>query len=82
MENKKNYKNHSSSNLEQIKPKLIKRDIKIISNKKENIIPSAFNINKEIKKNNLSQNINESNSKNKNKKIIFKNNKNNLIKNN
>ena len=50
MENKKNYKNHSSSNLEQIKPKLIKRDIKIISNKKENIIPSAFNINKEIKK--------------------------------
>ena len=72
MENKKNYKNHSSSNLEQIKPKLIKRDIKIISNKKENIIPSAFNINKEIKKNNLSQNINESNSKNKNKKIIFK----------
>ena len=24
MENKKNYKNHSNSNLEQIKPKLIK----------------------------------------------------------
>ena len=43
MENKKNYKNNSTSNLDQIKPKLIKRDIKIVPNKKENIIPSVFN---------------------------------------
>ena len=68
MENKKNNKSYSSSNLDQI----IKRDIKIISNKKENIIPSVFNINKPIKKSNLSQTRNESNSNNKNKKIIIK----------
>ena len=45
MEKKKHHKNNSSSNLEQFKPKLIKRDIQIIPNKKENIIPSVFNIN-------------------------------------
>ena len=72
MENKKNNKSYSSNNLDQIKPKLLKRDIKIISNKKENIIPSVFNINKPIKKSNLSQTRNESNSNNKNKKIIIK----------
>ena len=70
MENKKNQKNYSSTNLEQIRPKLIKRDIKIISNKKENIIPSVFN--KPARKNS-SQNINDSNPKNKTKKIINKN---------
>ena len=72
MENKKNNKSYSSNNLDQIKPKLLKRDIKIISNKKENIIPSVFNINKPIKKSNLSQNRSDSNSNNKNKKIIIK----------
>ena len=43
MDNKKNQKNNSSCNLEQMKPKLIKRDIKLVSNKKENIVPSVFN---------------------------------------
>jgi hypothetical protein len=71
MENKKNYKNNSTSNLDQIKPKLIKRDIKIVPNKKENIIPSVFNINKSITKKS-SQNINDSNQKNKTKKFITK----------
>jgi hypothetical protein len=71
MENKKNYKNNSTSNLDQIKPKLIKRDIKIVPNKKENIIPSVFNINKSKTKKS-SQNINDSNQKNKTKKFITK----------
>ena len=71
MENKKNYKNNSTSNLDQIKPKLIKRDIKIVPNKKENIIPSVFNINKSITKKS-SQNINDSNQKNKTKRFITK----------
>ena len=71
MDNKKNQKNNSSCNLEQMKPKLIKRDIKLVSNKKENIVPSAFNINKPIKKNS-SKNTNGSNSKNKTKKSIIK----------
>ena len=73
MDNKKNVKNYSCSNLEQIKPKLIKRDIKIVSNKKENIMPSAFNINNKPSIKNSSQNIHGSNSKNKNKKNIIKN---------
>lgn len=71
MDNKKNQKNNSSCNLEQMKPKLIKRDIKLVSNKKENIVPSAFNINKPIKKIS-SKNTNGSNSKNKTKKSIIK----------
>ena len=71
MDNKKNQKNNSSCNLEQMKPKLIKRDIKLVSNKKENIVPSVFNINKPIKKNS-SKNTNGSNSKNKTKKSIIK----------
>ena len=71
MDNKKNQKNNSSCNLEQMKLKLIKRDIKLVSNKKENIVPSVFNINKSIKKNS-SKNTNGSNSKNKTKKSIIK----------
>ena len=71
MDNKKNQKNNSSCNLEQMKPKLIKRDIKLVSNKKENIVPSAFNINKPIKKIS-SKNTNGSNSKNKTKKSTIK----------
>ena len=71
MDNKKNQKNNSSCNLEQMKPKLIKRDIKLVSNKKENIVPSVFNINKPIKKNS-SKNTNDSNPKNKTKKSIIK----------
>ena len=71
MDNKKNVKNYSCSNLEQIKPKIIKRDIKIVSNKKENIMPSAFNNKPSIK--NSSQNIHGSGSKNKNKKNLIKN---------
>ena len=71
MDNKKNQKNNLSCNLEQMKPKLIKRDIKLVSNKKENIVPSVFNINKPIKKNS-SKNTNGSNSKNKTKKSIIK----------
>ena len=71
MDNKKNQKNNSSCNLEQMKPKLIKRDIKLVSNKKENIVPSVFNINKPIKKNST-KNTNGSNSKNKTKKSIIK----------
>ena len=63
MENKKNNKSYSSNNLDQIKPKLLKRDIKIISNKKENIIPSVFNINKPARKKSA-QNTNESYPKN------------------
>ena len=73
MENKKNVKNYSSSNLEQIKPKLIKRDIKIVSNKKENIIPSVFNINNKPTIKNSSQSIYGSNPKNQNKKSLIKN---------
>ena len=69
MENKKVYKNTNSiGNFEQINPKLIKRDIKIISNKKENIIPSVFNINKSVTKN-QPQNISNFNQKDKIKKI-------------
>ena len=71
MENRKNHKNFSSNNLEQMKPKLIKRDIKIVSNKNENIIPSVFNINKPIRKKS-SQNINDANAKNVIKKNITK----------
>ena len=73
MDNKKNVKNYASSNLEQIKPKLIKRDIKIVSNKKENIIPSVFNINNKPAIKNSSQNIHVSNPKNQNKKSLIKN---------
>ena len=73
MDNKKNVKNYASSNLEQIKPKLIKRDIKIVSNKKENIIPSVFNINNKPAIKNSSQNIHVSNPKNQNKKSFIKN---------
>ena len=65
MENKKNPKNYLSSNLEQTKPKLIKRDIKIISSKKENIIPSVFNINKSMRRNSSTKKEQKSNSKNK-----------------
>ena len=65
MENKKNPKNYLSSNLEQTKPKLIKRDIKIISSKKENIIPSVFNINKSMRRNSSTKKERKSNSKNK-----------------
>ena len=72
MENKKNPKNYQSSNLEPIKPKLIKRDIKIISSKKENIIPSVFNINKSVNKNPSQNKDIKSNSKNKTKKNIIK----------
>ena len=64
MENKKNPKNYLSSNLEQTKPKLIKRDIKIISSKKENIIPSVFNINKSMRRNSSTKKERKSNSKN------------------
>ena len=72
MENKKVYKNTNSiGNFEQINPKLIKRDIKIISNKKENIIPSVFNINKSVTKN-QPQNISNFNQKDKIKKINTK----------
>ena len=71
MENKKNPKNYQSSNLEPIKPKLIKRDIKIISSKKENIIPSVFNINKSVNKNPSQNKDIKSNSKNKTKKNII-----------
>ena len=72
MENKKVYKNTNSiGNFEQINPKLIKRDIKIISNKKENIIPSVFNINKSVTKN-QPQNISNFNQKDKIIKINTK----------
>ena len=72
MEKKKVYKNTNSiGNFEQINPKLIKRDIKIISNKKENIIPSVFNINKSVTKN-QPQNISNFNQKDKIKKINTK----------
>ena len=72
MENKKVYKNTNSiGNFEQINPKLMKRDIKIISNKKENIIPSVFNINKSVTKN-QPQNISNFNQKDKIKKINTK----------
>ena len=72
MENKKVYKNiNSIGNFEQINPKFIKRDIKIISNKKENIIPSVFNINKSVTKN-QPQNISNFNQKDKIKKINTK----------
>ena len=72
MENKKVYKNTNYiGNFEQINPKLIKRDIKIISNKKENIIPSVFNINKSVTKN-QPQNISNFNQKDKIIKINTK----------
>ena len=73
MENKKNQKNYLSSNLDQNKPKLIKRDIKIISSKKENIIPSVFNINKSLKRNSSQKRDRKSNSKNKTTNTKIKN---------
>ena len=70
---KKNPKIYLSSNLEQIKPKLIKRDIKIISSKKENVIPSVFNINKSMRKNTSQKKEIKSNSKNNTGKNKIKN---------
>ena len=70
---KKNPKIYLSSNLEQIKPKLIKRDIKIISSKKENVIPSVFNINKSMRKNSSQKKERKSNSKNNTGKNKIKN---------
>ena len=66
MESKKHHKNNSSNNLDQIKPKLIKRDFQLIPSKKENIIPSVFNIKKSVRKD--SQKKNSSNSINAQKK--------------
>ena len=72
MENKKPiYKSSSISNNFE-KPKLIKRDIKIAQSKKDNNIPSVFNINKSVNKNS-SKNVNNTNSNYKSGKIYNKN---------
>ena len=72
MENKKPiYKSSSISNNFE-KPKLIKRDIKIAQSKKDNNIPSVFNINKSVNKN-TSKNVNNTNSNYKSGKIYNKN---------
>ena len=62
MENKKQTNKSSVSNNFE-RPKLLRRDIKISNNKKENYLPSVFNINKSVKKNSLqtTSNINTNN---------------------